>query len=33
MKRKDILTPIGLILGVGFIILGISNGDVGLNGF
>ena len=33
MKRKDILTPIGLIFGIGFIVIGISNGDVWLNGF
>lgn len=33
MKRKDILTPIGLVLGVVFIMLGISNGGVGLGGF
>lgn len=33
MKRHDILTPLGLILAIGFILLGISNGDVGIQGF
>lgn len=33
MKKQDILTPIGLILGIGFVLFGISLGDVGLEAF
>lgn len=33
MKKQDILTPIGLLLGIGLILFGISNGDTGLAGF
>lgn len=33
MKRHDILTPIGLLLGVSLIVFAISQGDVGLVGF
>ncbi|WP_040191262.1 motility protein A [Clostridium culturomicium] len=33
MKRKDILTPIGILLGAGLIIYSISDGAVGLKGF
>lgn len=33
MKKQDILTPIGLILGIGFVLFGISNGDVELKAF
>ncbi|MGL5693372.1 MAG: motility protein A [Peptostreptococcaceae bacterium] len=33
MKKNDILTPLGMILAIGFILLGISSGDVGIEGF
>lgn len=33
MKRQDILTPIGILLGVGLIVFVISQGDTGLGGF
>lgn len=33
MKRSDILTPIGILLGAGLIIFAISQGNVGLAGF
>ena len=33
MKRKDILTPIGLLLGITLITFALSRGDVGLGGF
>lgn len=33
MKTSDILTPIGLLLGIGCMFFGISTGDTGLNGF
>lgn len=33
MRRKDILTPIGIILGVGLILFSISDGSVGIKGF
>lgn len=33
MKRSDILTPIGMLLGVGLIVFSLSQGEVGLKGF
>ena len=33
MKRSDILTPIGMLLGIGLIVFAISQGNVGLAGF
>lgn len=33
MKKQDILTPIGLLLGISFIVFAISRGEVGLSGF
>lgn len=33
MRRKDILTPIGIVMGIGLILYSISLGDVGLRGF
>ena len=33
MKKQDILTPIGLLLGISLIIFAISSGEVGLGGF
>lgn len=33
MKKQDILTPIGILLGIGFIIYAISQGSVGINAF
>lgn len=33
MKRKDILTPIGILLGVGLILYSIADGSVGIKGF
>lgn len=33
MRKQDILTPIGLILGFGFVLYGISIGDTGLSAF
>lgn len=33
MKRNDILTPVGILLGVSLIVFAISQGDVGLKGF
>ena len=33
MKRSDILTPIGMLLGIGLIVFAISQGNVGLSGF
>lgn len=33
MKKQDILTPVGLILGIGFVLFGISTGDVGIEAF
>lgn len=33
MKRIDILTPVGMLLGVGLILFSISQGEVGLIGF
>ncbi len=33
MKRKDILTPIGLLLGISLILVSILNGEVGLVAF
>ncbi len=33
MKKQDILTPIGILLGVGFTIYAISQGAVGINAF
>jgi chemotaxis protein MotA len=33
MKRNDILTPIGILLGISFIVFSISQGEVGLAGF
>lgn len=33
MKRQDILTPIGLLLGVSLIVFAISQGEVGIQGF
>lgn len=33
MKRSDILTPVGILLGVGFIVFAISQGEIGLKGF
>lgn len=33
MKKQDILTPIGLVLAVGFVFYGISLGDVSLKAF
>lgn len=33
MKKQDILTPLGLLLGVGFILYGISLGEVSISAF
>lgn len=33
MKKSDILTPLGILLGVGLIVFAISQGNVGLAGF
>lgn len=33
MRRKDILTPIGILLGTGLILYSISDGAVGVKGF
>ena len=33
MKRNDILTPIGILLGISLIVFAISQGNVGLSGF
>ena len=33
MKRSDILTPIGMLLGIGLIVFAISQGNVGLQDF
>lgn len=33
MKKQDILTPIGLLLAVGFVFYGISLGDVSISAF
>lgn len=33
MKKSDILTPIGIMLGIGLIVFAIAQGDVGLAGF
>lgn len=33
MKRNDILTPAGLLLGISLIVFSISQGEVGLGGF
>lgn len=33
MKKQDILTPIGLLLGIGFVFYGISLGDVSIKAF
>ena len=33
MKKSDILTPLGILLGVGLIVFAISKGNVGLAGF
>ena len=33
MKKQDILTPIGILLGIGFMIFAISQGSVGINAF
>lgn len=33
MKRSDILTPIGILLGVGLIVFSLAQGEVGLKGF
>lgn len=33
MKRNDILTPVGMLLGVGLIVFSLSQGEIGLKGF
>ena len=33
MKKQDILTPIGIVLGIGLIVFSISDGEVGIMGF
>ena len=33
MRKQDILTPVGLLLGISLIIFAISSGEVGLGGF